>query len=76
MQCDNTYCENLYYSLCEFFEKDPKKYRTKIYLGQYRRNIIVEILPKGYYEVLDNLRNTQYYNAVEFHFRDNVLRYD
>ena len=52
-----------------FLKKTLKNTEQKYTWGN-----IEEILPKGYYEVLDNLRNTQYYNAVEFHFRENGQR--
>ncbi len=73
MNNDSFFCEDLYYSLCEFFEKDPTKYRIKTWDSIKDTLTVVEILPKGFYDVINNLNGLQhkeYLSTLKLGFND------
>lgn len=66
MNNDNLFCENLYRLMGELFDNAPLKYT--VHKGKWITT--VTILPKGFYEVINNLQHKEYLYTLKIGFND------
>lgn len=66
MNNDNLFCENLYHLICELFDNAPLKYT--VHKGKWITT--VTILPKGFYEVINNMQHKEYLYTLKIGFND------
>lgn len=70
MDNNNQFCINLYNSLVGLFDNEPLKYDV----NKYNSLATVTILPKGFYDVINNLQYKEYLYTLKIGFNDRGQR--